>query len=137
MSKQGKISLIVFVIGIVGLGVTMGVIIGSGHFASKDNEEVLVLSDDIKGFELSLDKGSVQLEEADEIKVVSQLNLWADEDIKVGDVALISSRDGVITIMEQAPQNKFFGMFPQPYELKITIHAPRSVIDDIDWRQAK
>lgn len=134
MSKVIKISLIVFVIGIVGLGVTMGVIIGFGIFEEKDNEEVIRLSEDVKGIALSIDKADVDLVESDEMKIVLRLNLWADKDIKAGNVAVVSEEQGILAITEIPPQNNFFGIFSQPYELKITINAPKSMIDDIDWR---
>lgn len=135
MKKLTKISLIVFGIGIVGLVVTIGIILGSGILGSKDKEDVIVVSNDIKDIELELDRASVEFEESDEIKIESYLNLWTDKEIEVGDVAIITTHQDVLTITETAPTNKFFGMFPQPYELKITIHAPADMIDDIDWRK--
>lgn len=135
MKKLTKISLIVFLIGIVGLIAMLGIILGSGILGSKDKEDVIVVSNDIQDIELELDKASVEVEESDEIKIESYLNLWTDEDIEVGDVAVITTQQDVLTITETAPTNKFLGMFPQPYELKITIHAPADMIDDIDWRK--
>lgn len=135
MKKLTKISLIVFLIGIVGLVAMMGIILGSGILGSKYKEDVIVVSNDIQDIELELDKASVEVEESDEIKIESYLNLWTDEDIEVGDVAVITTQQDVLTITETAPTNKFLGMFPQPYELKITIHAPADMIDDIDWRK--
>lgn len=135
MKKLTKISLIVFGIGIVGLIAMIGIILGSGILSSKDKEDVIVVSNDVRDIDLELDKAIIEFEESDEIKIESYLNLWTDEDIEVGDVAVITTQQGVLKITETAPTNKFFGMFPQPYELKITIHAPADMIDDIDWRK--
>lgn len=135
MKKLTKISLIVFLIGIVGLIAMMGIMLGSGTFGPKVTEDVMVIREDINHIELRLDKASVELEESDEIKIELYLNLWTDEDIEAGDAAVMTTEEGVLTITEQPPTNKFLGMFPQPYELKITIHAPAGMIDDIDWRK--
>ena len=137
MSKMAKISLIVFIIGIVGLGVTVGVVVGTGNFGPKDNTETFEAQDGVEQIALSVYKASVEFEEADEVKVVSEINLWADEDIQAEDVAVVTQSSGVLTLTEIPPTNNFFGLFKQPYELKITIHAPRGVIDDIDWSNAK
>lgn len=135
MKKLTKVSLIVFVIGIVGLIVTMGIMLASGTFGPKVTEDVVIISEDINNINLSIDRAIIDFEESDKIKIELYLNLWTDEDIVAEDAVNIAAEEGVLTITEQPPINKFLGMFPQPYELKITIHAPADMIDSIDWRK--
>ncbi len=132
MKKLTKRTLIIFGISAIGLAATIAVILGAGILKSADNDEVVMISEQVERISLDVDKASVTLIESEELKIESQLNLWADEQILASDVAIITSSGGVLTITETPPGGKFLGIFPQPYELKITIHAPRGMVDDID-----
>ncbi|MBT3320085.1 MAG: hypothetical protein HN948_07225 [Clostridia bacterium] len=132
MKKLTKRTLIIFGISAVGLAITIAVILGAGILKSADNSEVTTIGTSVEHISLNTDNANVTLIESDELKIKTSLNLWADEQILASDVAVITSSGGVLTITETPPGGKFLGLFAQPYELKITIHAPAGMVDDID-----
>ncbi len=132
MKKSTKTLWIVFIIGVVGLAVVVGVMIGTGYLASRDKEETIALGSDVNGIVLNVDKAHVNIVESDESEIDIKLNLWADVEIEAGEIAQASTENGVLTITESAPQNTFFGVFEQPYELIITIKVPEGMAGSIE-----
>jgi hypothetical protein len=132
MKKSTKTLWIVFIIGVVGLAVVAGVMIGTGYLVSRDKQETIALGSEVDEIVLNVDKAHVNIVESDESKIDVRLNLWSDVEIEAGEVAQSKTAGGVLTITETAPQNTFFGVFEQPYELIITIKVPADMADNIE-----
>ena len=137
MRKSTKILFIIFGAGAVGMAVLIALILGTGMLASRDNADTIVLSEQIESIVLNTDEHLVTLVASNERKIVTSVNLWADEEIDVAGIAVVSTQGGTLTITQTPPTGKFLGLFAQPYELKITIYVPRDMIDDIDWSNTK
>lgn len=132
MNKSTKRILIVFIIGLLGFAASFGYILLQGPLASRDNAKVIEIGEEINTIELYTDIAHVELVESDEKKIELQLNLWADEEILAQDVAVKTQENGALTLTETAPQNKFFGLFKQPYEIFIKVYAPQSLLDNVE-----
>lgn len=132
MKKSTKTLWIVFIIGVVGLAVVAGVMLGTGYLASRDKEETVAIGSDVGEIVLNVDKAHVNIVESDKSEIDIRLNLWADVEIEAGEVAQAKTEGGVLTITESAPQNTFFGVFEQPYELIITIKVPEGMTGSIE-----
>ena len=132
MKKSTKTLWIVFIVGAVGLAVVAGVMLGTGYLASRDKEETIALGSDVGEIVLNVDKAHVNIVESDESEIDIRLNLWSDVEIEAGEVAQAKTDGGVLTITETAPQNTFFGVFEQPYELIITLKVPAGLAGNIE-----
>ncbi len=132
MKKSTKKLWIVFIIGVVGLAVVAGVMIGTGYLVSRNKQETVAIGSGVDEIVLNVDKAHVNIVESDEREIELSLNLWADVEIEASEVAQAKTAGGVLTITETAPQNTFFGVFEQPYELIITIKIPADMADNIE-----
>ena len=45
------------------------------------------------------------------------------------DVLTVGISDGTLQIKELGFPSDFLGIFPQPYEMKVTVYAPEDVLD--------
>ena len=137
MKKITKVMLIAFIIGFVGLGITTAFLLVSGRLASRDNSKAFEIPCDAHTIIINTDKAHVNLVKSDDMRIELYLNLWADIDIDARDVAVIEYDEGTVIINETAPDNKFFGIFPQPYEIIITVRTPESLLKETEWRRTE
>ena len=121
-----------FIIGVIGLAAVAGVMLSSGYLASRDRQATVSVGGGVESIVLNINKAHVEIVESDEKQIDLKLNLWADTDIDPLSVAQVKEDGGVLTITETAPQNTFFGVFEQPYELIITIKVPADMTESIE-----
>ena len=126
-NKPLKILLWGLVIGLVGMAVTMGVAVGSGRITSRETEEIIAAGTPFESVILDTTMADVQFVTSDSYEVEAYTKAWRPSPIDINEVVHVSVDKGVLTITETGFPNDFLGIFPQPYELGLTIYAPEGV----------
>lgn len=128
MKKSTKILWVLLAVGIVGMAVTMGIAIGTGTLMSREDAKVYAISESFDTLELKTDV-SVELVVAEETAIEVYAKAWLPQPIDVNDYVQFEVTNGVLSITETPPAQEFFGFFPQPYELIITLHMTQDMYD--------
>lgn len=131
MKKLTKRVLILFIVGIAGMAIMFGIIYASGILISRDNTAVKNIDEQVELIDINVEKADVVFVPTEnERRIEAYTKYWTGKEIDVWDIAIVETQDNVLMISEKQPEATFLGIFPQPYELKITIYAPQDMIDD-------
>ena len=130
MKKSTKIQWVLLAVGIVGMAVTMGIAIGTGMLMSREDAQVYAIRDQFEMIELDT-RVPVELVVAEETAIGIYAKAWLKEPIDVNDYVDFEVKNGVLSIIETPPAAEFFGFFPQPYELIITLYMTQDTYDTV------
>jgi hypothetical protein len=78
---------------------------------------------------MELSQAQVEMVASDECRVEAYVKAWRIGEIDMDDVLAVRLEDDVLEIEEKGFPSDFLGLFPQPYEMKLMIYAPQSVLD--------
>lgn len=135
MKKSTKRLLILFGIGVVGLALTISIIMGTGTLSHREAAKIYEIDESFDTVQLNTVHAQVSFAETeDQSRLETSGTAWMGEDFDMENLIQVKVENNVLTISEQPFESNFFGMFPQPYELKITLSAPKDVIDKIGGR---
>lgn len=135
MKKSTKRLLILFGIGVVGLALTISIVIGTGTLSHRDAAKVYEIDEPFSMVQLNTINAQVMFSETeDQSRLDTNVIAWMDKELNMDELIQINVENDVLTISEHPFESNFLGMFPQPYELKITLSAPKAVIDKIGGR---
>lgn len=130
MKKSTKRLWVLLAVGIVGMAITMGIAIGTGTLMSREDTKVYAINEPFDTLELSTEV-SVKLVAAEETAIEIYTKAWLPQPIDVNDYVDFEVKNGVLSITETSPAPRFFGFFPQPYELVITLHMTQDTFDTV------
>lgn len=130
MKKQVKRWLLVLLISVAGIALTGVVLMGSGMLMSREASKTYPIDAAIDHVKVEAVRAQVTLvPEAGEPRVVAYAKAWLPEPIDLDEHVALSVSDGTLTITETAFAEQFLGLFPQPYEMALTVYVPQAVYD--------
>lgn len=130
MKKSVKILLALCILGVIGLAVTGAMLMGTGKLMSYEATKDYEINVPIQKIELNTVKAQVSfVPENERCKVVSYAKAWLPGPINMDSVLNVTVEGGVLIVTEKAFPKTFFGLFPQPYEMILTLHVPKAAWD--------
>lgn len=132
MNKKVKLLLAGLIIGLIGIAVTIGIAISTDAIMSREDEEFYPIDKPFSSITApEIDQTSIQVLPAGEegSGVRAYIKAWRPEHIDINNMISAGVSGGVLTITKEPFPDDFLGLFPQPYELKITIYAPESYFE--------
>lgn len=136
MKKSTKRLLIIFGIGVVGLALTISIVIGTGTLSHREAAKLYEIDEPYDTVQLNTVHAQITFAEAEEqSRLETSVTAWMGKELNMDELLRVKVENDVLMISEQPFESNFLGMFPQPYELKITLSAPKAVIDKMGGRQ--
>lgn len=127
MSKKSKLLWVGFALGIIGIIATISIAIGTGAIMSREASKTYYFDKPFETLALPEYPGNspsnVAIMQGD-YKVEAYVKAWRPEQIDIDKLLNVEVRDGILYITMNKFPDDFFGMFPQPYELDITVYTP-------------
>lgn len=132
MKRTSKILLILMAIGFVGVAGIVGIAVGTGHirpYAQTQRYSV----ENVQRAQLNLHHAQVTAVPATaDYRVEVYVNAWLPNPIDFDKIAAIDVADGTLTVTETPFSAEFLGLFPQPYEMNITLYLPAAACERIE-----
>ncbi len=129
MKKSTKVLRLLLLIGIGGTAIMMGFIMGTGQLMSHEATKDFEVDETFDELKLDTAAAQVTVMPSEQAHVTAYAKAWLQKPIDMEDVVDVRVENGVLRITETPFPNKFFGVFPQPYELILTIYMPREIYD--------
>ncbi len=129
MKKSTKTLIILVIVGAMGLAVILGAIVGAGVLYSRETARTYEFDETPAAMTLDLRQAQVEIAPSDECRVEAYVKAWRTGEIDMDGVLTVRMEGGVLKIEEKGFPSDFLGLFPQPYEMKLTIYAPQAVLD--------
>lgn len=129
MKKMTKLLLILFIAGLCGTAVTLGYIMGSGQLMSREAAKDYAVDEPFHELKLDTVAAQVLMVPSEDVHVEAYAKAWLPGPVDMDDVVDVDVRGGVLTVTETPFPAEFFGIFPQPYEMRLTIYMPQELCD--------
>lgn len=129
MKKSTKILLILMLIGIGGTAIVFGYIMGSGQLMSHEDTQDYAVNESFEELQLDTVAAQIDMIPSEQVHVTAYAKAWLPEPVNMDNVVDVRVENGILTITETPFPSTFFGVFPQPYELKLTLHMPREICE--------
>ena len=129
MKKSTKVLIILMIVGAVGLTAMLGTIVGTGVLYSRETVHTYEFDEIPLALTVDTKQAQVDLVPSNECRVEAYVKAWRTGEIDMGDVLAVGISDGTLQIKELGFPTDFLGIFPQPYEMKVTVYAPQDVLD--------
>lgn len=131
MKKLTKTLLVLMLIGIGGVTVMMAFIMGSGTLMSREAQNDYAVEQDFSDVKMDTVMAQVTVEPSEQTHVTAYAKAWLSAPIDMDAIVDVSVKDGVLRVKESPFPDEFFGIFPQPYELKLTLYLPQEIYDAV------
>lgn len=131
MKRSTKVLIILLILGTVGLAAMLAVIVGTGMLYSRETLHTYEFDQTPAAIVMDMKQAQIDLVPSDECRVEAYVKAWRTAEIDMDDVLAVSMADGTMQIREKGFPTDFLGIFPQPYELKITVYAPQAALDAV------
>ena len=132
MKRTGKILTTLLLIGLIGAAATIGLLLGMGHirpYAETKRYSV----EKVQSAKLSLHSAQVTAVPATEdYGVEVYVHAWLPQPIHFDEIVTVEVSDGTLLVTETPFASEFFGVFPQPYEMKMTLYLPAEACERIE-----
>jgi hypothetical protein len=132
MKKTTKLFIIFLIIGVVGLAAMLGAVIGTGMMYSRETTKSYAFDEMPSAIKLETVHAQVSLVASDECRVEAYAKAWRPEEIDMDTLVNARMEGGELAVTEKPFANDFIGFFPQPYEMKLTVYAPQSLLDTLE-----
>ena len=129
MKKSSKILVVLFLIGICGTAVMLGYIMGSGQLMSHEAAKDYAVKEPFNALQLNTAAAQVTAVPSESTHVKAYAKAWLPGPVNMDGVVDVRVQDGVLIVTETPFPAEFFGVFPQPYEMKITVYMPQELCD--------
>ena len=129
MKKSTKLFIVLLIASAAGLAVMMIAAVAAGAIYSREASGSYTFDEMQAAITLHIKQAQVELEPSDECRVEAYVKAWRPDKIDMDSVLAVRAEGGVLTIEEKGFPADFLGLFPQPYEMKLTIYAPQAVLD--------
>lgn len=124
---KNKTLVLVMIAGFAGVAVMMAVIMGSGLLMSRETQTEYAVKEDFSDVALNTVAAQINVVPSDQPRVTAYAKAWLKAPIDMHDIVTVTVEDGVLNVTETPFPAEFFGLFPQPYELKITLYLPETL----------
>ncbi len=132
MKRTGKTLTILLIIGFVGVAATVGAALSTGHIRPYA-ETKSYPAENVQRTELNLHSAQVTAVPVTEnYRAEVYVHAWLPRPLDFDQIASVEVTDGVLTVTETSFPNEFLGMFPQPYEMRITLYLPAKACRQIE-----
>ncbi len=132
MKRTGKVFLILFFIGLLGVVVSLGVIVGTGVIRSYEARKTYSIPEPLTSAQMKPYQAQVLVVPTEEdYRVEAYAKAWQEQPIDLDTVLSVSTENGVLTVTETPCPAEFLGLFPQPYELLVTLYLPQEICDTL------
>lgn len=132
MKRMGKILTTLFVIGLIGIAAVIGAALGTGHIRPYAETKRYSL-ENVERAQMDLRSAQVTVVPvAEEYRIEVYVNAWLPRPINFDQIVSVEVTDGNLSITETPFPNEFLGMFPQPYEMDITLYLPAAACEQIE-----
>ncbi len=129
MKKSTKVLIILMIAGAVGLAAMLGALVGAGVLFSRETAQTYAFDDTPAAIVMDIKMAQIERVPSDTCRVEAYVKAWRTGEINMDDALAVSMADGTLQIEETGFPADFLGIFPQPYEMKLTIYAPQSALD--------
>lgn len=129
MKKATKLFIVLLIVGAAGLAVTLVAAVAAGAIYSREASASYTFDEAQTEITLHTKLTQVELVPSDEYRVEAYVKAWRPDEIDMDSVLAVRSEGSVLTIEEKGFPADFLGLFPQPYEMNLTIYAPQEVLD--------
>jgi hypothetical protein len=129
MNKSTKILLILLLIGIGGTAIVFGYIMGSGQLMSHEDTQDYIVNEKFEKLQLDTVAAQIDIVSSEQAHVSVYAKAWLPEPVNMDNVVDVRVENGILTMTETPFPSTFFGVFPQPYELKLTLYMPREICE--------
>jgi len=130
MKTSSKVILILLIIGIAGTAITSGYIMGSGQLMARQATQEYEIGETFSNLELDTVNAKINIVPSESSYVTAYANVWLPQPVQMDNVVNVSVEDGTLHVTETPFPSTFFGVFPQPYELIITLYMPLEICED-------
>jgi len=127
MKKNSKVLLILLIIGIAGTAITSGFILGSGQLMPRQATREYEIGESLRDLELDTVNAKINIVPSESSYVTAYANAWLPQPVEMENVVNVSVEDGTLRVTETPFPSTFLGVFPQPYELIITLYIPPEI----------
>jgi|GEM_PF-1742926 len=129
MKKSTKVLLVLLVIGIGGTAIVFGYIMGSGQLMSHEDTHDYAVNERFEELQLDTVAAQIDMVPSEQAHVTAYAKAWLPEPVNLDNVVDVRVENGILTMTETPFPSTFFGVFPQPYELKLTLYMPRQICE--------
>ncbi|HWR23975.1 MAG TPA: hypothetical protein VN366_10935 [Feifaniaceae bacterium] len=130
--KRTKILVLLLAIGLAGVIAATGIALGTGHIRPYAETKSYPI-EHMERVELSLHCAEVTaVPVTEDYRAEVYVNAWLPRPPEFDRVVSVNVADGTLTITETPFPNEFLGMFPQPYEMKLTLYLPAAACERIE-----
>ena len=129
MKKSTRVLIILLIVGTVGLAAMLGAIVGTGVLYSRETTKSYEFGELPAAVVMDLKQAQINLVSSGECRVEAYVKAWRPDEIDMNDVLAVNMTDGTLEIEEKGFPADLMGIFPQPYEMKVTVYAPQSALD--------
>ena len=132
MKRTGKVFLILFFAGLLGVVVSLGAIVGTGVIRSYEASKTYSIPEPFISAQIKSYQAQILIVPAEgDFRVQGYAKAWLERPIDMDTVLSVSNENGVLTVTETPFPAEFLGLFPQPYELLVTLYLPQEICDTL------
>ncbi len=132
MKRTGKILAYLLAVGLIGVAAVIGVVLSTGHIRPYAETKSYSI-ETVQRAQISLHAAQVTAVPVTEnSRVEVYVHAWLPNAIDFDQIVSVEVADGALIVTETPFSNEFLGMFPQPYEMKITLYLPAAACDQIE-----
>jgi len=126
-----KVLWILLAAGAAGLALVIGISVGTGAIASREDAKSYEFDHSFDAVVLETVNADVQMVPAGEKAGANTFaKAWLEQPFEMDDVIAFEIEEGVLTVRETPFPPRFMAIFPQPYELKVTLFVPPEIIEE-------
>ena len=132
MKRSTKVLLALLLIGLLGTATTVGLLLGTGTLYSREAAKTYPIGE-VKSATAYTHFAALEVVPVQgDYRAEVTAKAWLEEPIDLNGIFSASVEDEVLTVTETPFPSKFFGLFPQPYEMKITLYLPENVCASLE-----
>jgi hypothetical protein len=135
MRKSTKLYLTVFLISFILLIAATGALVFTGTIYHRESHESISLADaaytDVK-LNTNLAVVTIEPNNLGDTKANISLFAWRGKDFNAADYVQLTVENGTLILTEIPFPMDFFGFFPQPYGMNITLSVPQAIYDSLE-----
>ena len=132
MKRTNKILITLLIIGFIGVAATVGAALGTGHvrpYAETRRYSV----ENVERAEINLHSAQVTaVPTTEDYRVEVYVHAWLPRPLDFDQIISVEMTDGVLNITETPFPAELLGMFPQPYQMQITLYLPAAACAQIE-----
>ncbi len=131
MKPTQKTLIILMITGLAGIAVILGIILGIGQIRPYAQTQSYPV-ENVEHIALTLHAAKVTAVPATEqYRAEVYVNAWLPRPPAFDRVVSVTMTDGTLNITETPFPDEFFGIFPQPYEINITLYLPEAACEQL------